>query len=169
MDKSTTFETNFLKADDLIRENKISDAIELLESIIYEEPDFGKAHNHLGWIYETKLQNGKKAELHYKQAIKSDPAYTASYINYSYLLSNQNRFDELKTHLDKAILVAGINKATIYNEYAIMFELQGNYKEAVSSFKKAIQHCLDVKIIETYTGNIARCKQKAGAFKSLFW
>ncbi len=169
MDKSTTLEANFLKADDLIRENKISDAIEVLESIIFEEPNFGKAHNHLGWIYETKIQDARKAELHYKQAIKSDPLYTASYINYSYLLSNQNRFDELKNHLEKAILVPGINKATVYNEFGIMYELQGNYKEAVVAFKKAIQHCLDTKIIETYKGNITRCKQKAGVIKSLFW
>lgn len=169
MDKSTTFETTFLKADDLIGENKISDAIELLESIIYEEPNFGKAHNHLGWIYETKLQNGEKAELHYKQAIKSDPAYTASYINYSYLLSNQNRFDELQAHLDKAILVSGIHKPTIYNQYGIMLELQGKYKDAVGYLKKAIQYSLDTKGIETFNGNIERCKQKAGVFKSMFW
>ena len=168
MDKSTLLETNFLKADELIIENKISEAIEMLESIIYEEPSFGKAHNHLGWIYETKLQDSKKAELHYKQAIKSGPAYTASYINYSYLLSNQNRFEELKSHLDKALLVLGINKVTIYNEYGILYELQGKYKEAVIHFKKAIQYCLDVKVIETFKANIARCKSKAG-FKSIFW
>ena len=42
MDKNILLETNFLKADELIIENKISEAIEMLESIIYEEPSFGK-------------------------------------------------------------------------------------------------------------------------------
>ena len=168
MEKDTVLETKFLKADELISEKKISEAIEMLESIIYEEPNFGKAHNHLGWIYETQIQNSKKAEAHYKQAIKSDPDYKASYINYSYLLSSQNRFEELKQHLDKSISIIGINKVSIYNEYGIMYELQGNFKEAVKHFKLAIQNCLDIKAIETHKASIVRCKNKAG-FKSLFW
>ena len=168
MEKDTLLETKFLRADELISEKRISEAIEMLESIIYEEPNFGKAHNHLGWIYETQIQSSKKAEIHYKQAIKSDPDYKASYINYAYLLSSQNRFEELKQHLDKSINVVGINKVSIYNEYGIMYELQGNFKEAINYFKFAIQHCLDSKTIETHKMSIERCKSKAG-FKSLFW
>ena len=169
MESELTLNEDFLRADDLIRDNKISEALKLLESIILEDPGFGKAHNHIGWIYETKLKENKKAELHYLQAIKSDVSYTASSINYAYFLSNQGRFDDLKLHLEKSLKISGINKSVIYNEYGIMYELQGNYKEAVKAFKLAIQFCLDAKIIETYDANIKRCKNKTGFFKSFFW
>ena len=49
------FEDMLFEADELIRSNKISDAVSLLEGIIAQAPDFGKAYNHLGWGYETKL------------------------------------------------------------------------------------------------------------------
>jgi hypothetical protein len=55
MESELTLNEDFLRADDLIRDNKISEALKLLESIILEDPGFGKAHNHIGWIYETKL------------------------------------------------------------------------------------------------------------------
>ncbi|MBL7936407.1 MAG: hypothetical protein JNM51_11440 [Bacteroidia bacterium] len=163
------FNEDFLKADELIKDNKISEALGLLQSIILEEPSFGKAHNHIGWIYETKLGEHNKAELHYKQAIKSEPTYHASYVNYAYLLSGQNRFEELKKHLEHCLNVHTINKSTIYNEYGIMYELQGNNKEAVKAFKKAKQYCLDIKTMETYDTSIQRCIKKAGFLKSLFW
>ncbi len=46
MDEHTNFdlEEKFLKADRLISENKISEAAHLLEEILHEAPDFGKAH-----------------------------------------------------------------------------------------------------------------------------
>ena len=58
MDEHTNFdlEEKFLKADRLISENKISEAAHLLEEILHEAPDLGKAHNHLGWLYETKFK-----------------------------------------------------------------------------------------------------------------
>jgi len=163
------FNEDFLRADELIKENKISEAMVLLQSIILEEPSFGKAHNHIGWIYETKLGEHTKAELHYKQAMKCEPTYHASYVNFSYLLSGQNRFEELKKHLDHCLTVHTISKPTIYNEYGIMYELQGNNKEAVKAFKKAKQYCLDIKAMETYDISIQRCIKKAGFLKSLFW
>jgi hypothetical protein len=50
-----------------------------------------------------------------------------------------------------------------------MYELQGNNKEAVKAFKKAKQHCLDIKTMETYDISIQRCIKKACFLKSLFW
>ena len=45
MDEPTNFdlEEKFLKADRLIAENKLSEAAHLLDEILHEAPDFGKA------------------------------------------------------------------------------------------------------------------------------
>lgn len=161
--QSDYFETEekFLRADRLINDGKISEAAHMLEEILSEAPDFGKAHNHMGWLYETKFKNYVKAEEYYKLALKFAPEYTAVYYNYAYLLSTLRKFDELQQLLDKAITVAGINFGTIYNEYAIMNELQGNYNDAVHYYKLYIRNIFDSKNIESAAESIKRCERKA--------
>jgi tetratricopeptide (TPR) repeat protein len=150
----------FFEADNLIKESKIGEATALLNEIITEMPEYGRAHNHLGWIFETKLNDYTKAENHYKAALQFTPEYPAVYYNYSILLSTLNRFDELTALLEKAINVPGINKATITNEYGIMYEAQGKYKEAIESYTQYIRYSYDNKNVETGKASIERCKTK---------
>src|SRR5215213_3400798 len=118
-------EEMFAQADRLLNEGVIMEAVEKLTQILKRNPRFGKAYNHLGWVYETKYKNTARAEEYYKAAMQYAPHYNASYLNYTYFLSNLGRFEELKTHLDRISNIPGIAKDTVYNEYAIMYEMQG--------------------------------------------
>jgi tetratricopeptide (TPR) repeat protein len=162
MAEATNFdlEERFLTADRLINENHLSEAAKMLEDILAEAPDFGKAHNHLGWLYETKFKNFSRAEEHYKLAIKFSPDYPAAYYNYCYCLSTLRKFDELEHVLEAAIKVPGINYATIYNEYGLLREIQGKLDDAIHYFKLHIQNSFDSKSIETASESIRRCERK---------
>ena len=92
--------------------------------------------------------------------MKYAPHYNASYLNYSYLLSNQQRFDELKAHLDRISEIQGIARDTIQNEYGIMYEMQGNARKAMEHYEHAAMITLDTKKLEKYREGIDRCKQK---------
>jgi Tfp pilus assembly protein PilF len=153
-------EEKFLKADRLISENQLGEAAKLLEEILTEVPDFGKAHNHLGWLYETKFKNLQRAEEHYRLALKFSPDYTAAYYNYCYLLSSLRKFDELEKVLEHAIKVSGISYATIYNEYGLLREAQGDLDDAIHYFKLHIKNSFDSKTIETAAESIKRCERK---------
>lgn len=153
-------EEKLFEADNLIRENRINDAINLLYDILNEEPTFGKAHNHLGYIYETKLKDYKKADEHYSIALKLSPDYPAIYYNYAILLSNEQRFEQLEQLLNQALTLSNINKSSIYNEFGIMYEIKGEYDKAIDAFKKAIAFCLDNKNMDIYKSSIERCKTK---------
>lgn len=162
MDEHVNFdlEEKFLKADQLIAENKLSEAAKMLEDILFEAPDFGKAHNHMGWLFETKFKNYQRAEEHYRLALKFSPDYAAAYYNYCYLLSALRKFDELEKLLKEAIAVSGISYATIYNEYGLMREMQGDLDDAIHYFKLHIKNSFDVKSIETAADSIKRCERK---------
>ena len=149
-----------LEVDQLISDNKIPDAISLLHEILAEEPDYGRAHNHLGWIYDVKLKMLEKAEEHYKLAIKFSPDYPSGYTNYAYLLSSQRRYAELEVVLKKADLCPTINRATISNEYGIMYESMGKFDDAIIFYKNNILYTFDNKVIDTAVANIERCKRK---------
>ena len=150
----------FVQADKLLNEGVVMEAVEKLSQILKRNPRFGKAYNHLGWVYETKYKNMQRAEEYYKAAMKFAPTYNAAYLNYSYFLSNQGRFDELKNHLDKLSQLPGIAKDTIANEYAIMYEMQGSLSSAIDSYQKAAIVTLDSAKLDKYKESIERCKKK---------
>lgn len=150
----------FAQADKLLNEGIIMEAVEKLAQILRRNPRFGKAYNHLGWVYETKYKDMARAEEYYKAAMQYSPNYNASYLNYSYFLSNQQRFDELKTHLDRVAQLPGIAKDTVANEYAIMYEMQGKLQEAMDHYQRAAMVTLDGIKLDKYRESIERCRKK---------
>ena len=75
-------EEMFAQADRLLNEGVIMEAVEKLSQILKRNPRFGKAYNHLGWVYEMKYKNIARAEEYYKAAMSYAPNYNASYLNY---------------------------------------------------------------------------------------
>lgn len=65
MDESY-LDIEFNRADDLIAQELIEEGKEVLQSILVENPKYGKAHNHLGWISKIKENNLTSAENHYR-------------------------------------------------------------------------------------------------------
>ncbi len=164
------FDTNpdlygrFMHSDTLIKQDKIGEAVKELQQIIREDPIFGRAYNHLGWIYHNKYQDYKNAEECYKLALQHSPDYPPVYYNYAVLLSSTKAFDELKNLLSKAVEFNGINLGTIHNEYGIMYELEGQYSKAIESYNESIKNLFDITQIEQRLGSIERCKRKSGIF-----
>ncbi|HLM61450.1 MAG TPA: tetratricopeptide repeat protein [Pyrinomonadaceae bacterium] len=150
----------FAQADRLLNEGVIMEAVGKLTQILKRNPRFGKAYNHLGWVYETKYKNTERAEEYYKAAMRYSPNYNASYLNYSYFLSNLGRFEELKEHLDKISNIGGIAKDIVYNEYAIMYEMQSNPQTAIDYYQKAALTTLDIGKFDKYKESIERCRRK---------
>jgi Tfp pilus assembly protein PilF len=160
-------EEMFTEADRLLNEGVIMDAVEKLGQILKRNPRFGKAYNHLGWVYETKYKDMARAEQYYKAAMQYSPNYNAAYLNYCYFLSNQGRFDELKAHLDKVAQIPSIAKDTVYNEYAIMYEMQGDPQTAMDYYQKAAMVTLDMGKLDKYKENLDRCRKKIEILKSI--
>jgi tetratricopeptide (TPR) repeat protein len=154
------FEDMLFEADDLIRNNKIADAVALLEGIILQAPDFGKAYNHLGWVFETKLKDFARAERMYRQCLAFNPAYSPVYLNLSIVLSSLGKYDELEVLLGQAMLIPGIDKAAIHNEFGILNELKQEYNKAIEQFKIAVRFSLSDINVETYLKSIDRCRKK---------
>lgn len=160
MDHLTKLEEILDQANNDIKEGLYDEATNKLEKIIDKDSNFGKAYNHLGYLYEVKFKEFEKGETLYKLCLEKSPMYPAVYYNYSILLSTLGKWDELKDLLDKAINIPGITKSTIYNEYAIMYEQQGKLDEAIEYYRKAALGTLDKSVLERAKGSIDRCKMK---------
>jgi len=160
MDHLTRMEELLHQANDDIRDGKFEIAENKLEQILNEDPNFGKAYNHMGYLYEAKFRDYEKGEMLYKLALEKSPMYTATYYNYAVLLSTIRKFDELKELLDTALGIPGIIKATIYNEYGIMYEQLGEFEKAIEYYRKCALDTLDQNVVDRAKQSITRCNSK---------
>jgi len=160
MDHITKLEEMLDKANLDIKDGLYDEATNKLEKILDIDPNFGKAYNHLGYLYEVKFKEYEKGETLYKLCLEKSPMYPSVYYNYAVLLSTLGKYDELKELLDRAMNVPGITKSTIYNEYAIMFEQQGQLDDAIEHYKKCGLNTLDKNVLNRAKESIDRCKLK---------
>ena len=150
----------FFEADQQIKDGKPTEAMDQLLQIIEQYPTYGKAYNHIGFIYETRYRDYKKAEEYYQKALEYSPDYPATYLNYALVLSTMEKFEELESLVKRGLEVPGASKDRLYNEMGIMSELKEKYEEAIVYFKKAVKYSLSESDIEIYKKNITRCRRK---------
>jgi len=160
-------ENLFFEADELIDNNKIVEAKELLLELLSEFPDYGRAHNHLGWIYQVKFSDYKKAKSHYDYAMKYAPEYPGIYANYSYLMIDMARYDEMIKFGNKFRENKIADRSVLFDKMAQAYELKGNNMEAHRYYKLAIKETLNNKALEGIYASINRLKNKMNFFQKL--
>ncbi|MFY7965077.1 MAG: tetratricopeptide repeat protein [Chitinophagaceae bacterium] len=157
---TTKVEQLYLEAEADIRNTNYHEAFEKYETILYEEPGFAPAHNSMGWIYKTQFDNYAKAENHFKAAIQADPLYPHPYFHLSTIYFDLDKFDALKSHLEKCLNVTTVEKAWIYYRFGMIEETLANYNEAILLYKKAITNSFNNEKIADYKADIERCNTK---------
>lgn len=159
----------FLKVDDLFSKGEFFEGKKILEELLEQEPGYGRAHNHLGWLYYAKFDEFEKAENHFKLAIKFAALYPAGYMNLTYLLNYLNRHEELVRHIDKSLKIEGTVKSTLYTELGKSYEINGKYKEATESYRSAIRFSLNKEEMASLNENLDRVKTKTGLFEKKYF
>src|SRR5690606_27729163 len=125
-------ENLFLEVSKAIDERNISAAKELLEEILSIDPGYGRAHNHLGWIYETKIKDFDRAKCHYELAIKFCKGnYPVAYVNFTYLLIEFGEHEEALELIREGLTVKGSDKATLQYQKGKIAEHRQDFKFAL--------------------------------------
>ncbi len=164
MERYMDVEARFLHADTLIERGEIVEAKEILMDILEDEPDFGRAHNHLGWLYRARLSNFERAEYHLRLAVKFAPDYTGGYVNYGNLLIELGEFEKLGELTERAIKVRGIHRPTILHYMAVVAEMKGEAQVALKLLRKAKDEALDEGTLKLMQSEIRRVKAKMNTF-----
>lgn len=150
----------YLEAENDVANKNYVEAFRKYDSILFEEPASAPTHNSLGWIYRTQMDDYSNAERHYRAAISGDPAYPHAYLNYIILLMDLERFDELEQWAKKAMKVAAVDKAWLYQRLGLVEELKLNFEAAIGYFEKASLLTLSEEKIRCYREDIQRCEEK---------
>lgn len=164
MERYMDAEARFLHADTLIERGEIVEAKAVLEELINDEPDYGRAHNHLGWIIRTRFSDFERATYHLRLAVKFAPDYPAGYLNYARILVETGDFDALRKVAEKALKVKGINKVDAYYYMAIAMEVTVGVNEAMKYLKMARDVAVEAEAMKFVNGEIKRLKSRMNAF-----
>jgi tetratricopeptide (TPR) repeat protein len=167
MERYMDVEARFLHADMLISKGEIAEAKSVLEGIITDEPGYGLAHNHLGWIIRGHFNDFERAEYHLKLAVKFAPDYPPGYLNYARLLMEMGEFETLKALAQKALEVKGINKAYVMYFIAVAIEMTEGAAKAVEYYKTAKDAATDEEMFNFISGEFKRVKSKLSTFSRL--
>ena len=159
-----TLEKYLLDAERAFADQEYLQGKELLQDALAYEPTYGKAHNHLGWLYLYHLKDYEKAESHLRLALKYCPGYGATYQNMSTVLFEAKRLEEHKQLLLEAKDVYGISNSFIFNELGRNSEVSGNYREALKWYRLGVRWSVDEQELMILKENISRCRSKKWYF-----
>ncbi len=153
-------EEYYLEALDNLEYGGIVEAKRLFEKIVWEQPEYGRAYNYLGWIYHRYFFDFAQAEEMYNLALKYAPRFPVTYINYMSLLTETDKWEHLKYLLDKADKVTGVKKSVIYFHYGRLYEQNENYEVALEYYADGKQATIEEFELEQFEECIERCQNK---------
>lgn len=160
-------ENLFMEANALMNEQQFAEAKTQLEALLEIEPGYGRAHNHMAWLYENQLQNAEKAGYHYKLALKFAPDYLPLYLNYIWFLFEQGRYEAHRELIEKASKLAGVNQAALANELGRSAEISGAMAKAAAQYARAAELSMNTEEIAVYQANAKRAKSKLSLLQRL--
>ena len=111
------------QAESFILNEEVDKGLALLNSLLYDEPGYGRLHNHLGWA-NMYYGDEEVAELHLKMAIRFDPEYHAPYLHLGELLNKLKRFDEALSYLESGLTKSDANKMSLLEAIGVSIRIK---------------------------------------------
>lgn len=161
-------ETLFLEVSRAVDEHDMASAKTILDEILAIDPGYGRAHNYLGWIYETKIKDFERAAMHYKLAIKfCNRSYPPVYVNYAYLLIDYDRMEEAAKIIEEGLKLEGADKATFHFQKGKIAERKGQYVRAFRLYEQARRLNFNKEFHQVLAADMERIVTKMNFWKKL--
>lgn len=135
-------------------------ALKLLGKILYEEPGYGRLHNALGIIFYKYADELKRAERHFRFAIKFDPELAEPYGYLADMLKQDERHDETIKICLKGLDAEKANRSSLLENIGNAWELKRKYRKAIKSYREALSHSTELWNCRVLELSIKRCKKK---------
>lgn len=124
----------FIIADLMNAQNKLPEALKLLDKALEKNPKNGAIHFKLASIYQ-KLNDSPQAELHYKAILAEQPDNILALNNLAWLYSQQNNPQAIE--LAKKAYTKSPKSAAIADTYGYILVKQGQSAEGLTVLEKA--------------------------------
>lgn len=160
MDKIKWIEEYLEEAKRLVSFEGHEPALKLLNKLLFEEPGYGRLHHLLGVIYLYHAEESKKAELHFRLAIRFDPEFGEPYSDLGQMLYDDERLDEAIEVYTQGLQASKANKTDLLSATAKAYELKRKYRKAIKHYKEALGHSAELWNCVVLEESIKRCRRK---------
>ena len=137
MDIYVTADEKYLQAIEELHWGELPKALQYFNELIAFDIDYARAYYQLGSIYHHHFKNYQTAGYYYKRCIEIEADFPDVYEPYLKLIIILKKHKMIKPFAEKALNIAGICEARIYETLGLYEEKQGNFAVANAHFKKA--------------------------------
>ena len=164
METIAWMEKYMTEAENMFYEGRVGDGLTALNNLLFDEPGYGRLHNHLGWAYMYYGNDIARAEMHLKLAIRFSAEYAPPYLHMGNLLNRSGRYTEALEYFRKGLSKPDVNLIALYEGMAYAYELTGKYASAIRAYKQATRvTTLDFEV-DRLLNSVKRCRKKRIAF-----
>jgi tetratricopeptide (TPR) repeat protein len=148
------------EAEQMIYNQQLDQAMAMMHELLYEEPGYGRLHNHLGWAHLYYTNDVEKAALHFKMAIKFDESFAAPYQHMGTLLMRNCKYIEAIHYFEQALTKGNANKVMLLENIGQAYELLKEYGNAIKTYKSAVLASVADQEVISLSAGIRRCRKK---------
>jgi len=158
--KLQDIELLFIAANDAFSQGDVASAASRFSEITEKYPADSRGWSGMAEIYFTKIGDIQKSEAFFKKAIETTNTSAKTYLLFSDLLLQLNRFAEMNAIVNQAMEIEGVSKSAGHIKSGLLKESQGKYDEAIEDYRASILASFDADEINMSEKAILRCQIK---------
>jgi len=153
-------EIHLAEAERMILNDRIGEGLDVLNDLLYDEPGYGRLHNHLGWAYANFSEDEARAELHLKMAVRFDESYAPPYLHLGALYMRQRRYSDAVAYSEAGLTKSKSNRVGLLQNLAAAYELRKDWRQAIKAYKDALMESVGDYEVTSLQAGIKRCRKK---------
>lgn len=148
------------KAEQMIYDGQVEDALNVLNNLLFEEPGYAPLHNHLGWAYLYYGNNASRAEMHFRAAMRFAADFAPPYLHMGTLMNRAARYAEAIEQFRAGLTRPEANRASLLEGIAHAYEMQGEYRRAMRAYREAAMASVVDFEVDRLLNGAKRCRKK---------
>jgi tetratricopeptide (TPR) repeat protein len=148
------------EAEQMIYNDQLEQAMAVTNNLLFEEPGYGRLHNHLGWAHMYYTSDLEKAALHFNMAMKFEESFAAPYQHMGHLSMRNGKYADAIGYFELGLTKNNPNSVALLEGIGQAYELQKEYRKAIKAYKAAILASVADQEVITLNAGIKRCRNK---------
>jgi tetratricopeptide (TPR) repeat protein len=149
----------YLKASDYYPYNMEMVMENLNYALSYDE-NLCQANCLMGRVYMEILKDYIQAEYFFELALCASLEYPDTYKYYSLLMIWKGEYNKALKIIQFGLKVKGMNRAVLYQNKSILYELKGDFKKARDFMEVALKYCFNTCSSEIIEREVRRLNKK---------
>lgn len=153
-------ENHLTQAEAMIYRGQVDEALNTLESLLFEEPGYAPLHNVMGWAYLYHAGNVARAELHFRTAIRLASTYAPPYLHLGLLMNRTGRYEEAIEFFRAGLRGHGAYLPALMEGIAQAHEMRQEYRLAIRAYREAATASVINEEVDRMLTAARRCRRK---------